>query len=232
MKRVIATFVLFGVIGIGMCIASIHILIQQKQFIKQAVHASGTVIELVQKKSDDGYTYAPKVIFTTENEEKIIFTSHTSSNPPSFHKEEQVEVLYKKDTPAQAKINAFSTLYMIPLVLGSMGFIFALIGIIPGTLVLRRKKQITYLKQFGMRILSTVTEIEYRKNYKINKKSPYRIWAEGINPKTGTPTSFKSNNIWTDPNPYTKKGDTIEVLVHPQKIKTHYIDTTVLIPHP
>jgi len=219
---------LFGIIGVAATVGSIFVFVNQKQFVAEALRAPGVVIDLIEQRDDDGSTYAPEVAYTTAAGENITFISGTSANPAAFSRNEQVEVLYRAEEPEQAKINAFSTLYTFPLIMGGMGMIFALVGIIPGSIMLRRKKQIEYLKQFGMRISSTVTQIEYRKNYKVNNQSPYRIWAEGTDPRSGSVTTFKSDNIWFNPEQYIHTGDIVDVLVHPQKIHLHYMETPFL----
>ncbi len=229
MKQGKGVLILFGIIGVCMVFGSAYFFVSTKQFIASALRAPGTVVDLVPKENDDGgYTYAPQVTFSTDEGEEYTFVSGASASPPAFSEGEIVEVLYEAKNPRGAKINAVSTLYGLPLIMGGMGIIFALVGIIPGTLFLRRKKQIAYLHHHGMRISAKVTEVEYRKNYKVNNKSPYRIWAEGTDPRNGTVSRFKSDNIWFNPEEFVTPGDIVEVLMHPQKTSVHYMETPFL----
>lgn len=228
MKQGLFIFILFGTIGIALVCWSVYLVVHTHQFKTSAIHVPGTVITLIPRYDDGDTTYAPEVTFTAQDGSQHTFTSGASTNPPAFYESEEVDVMYEPNNPSHAKINSFSTLYTLPLITGGIGTVFALVGIIPGTLYIRRKKQITFLKQFGMRIHARVTEIEYRQNYKVNNKSPYRIWAEGIDPRDGTTKKFKSDNIWIDPHTYIKKGDSVEILVHPQQSKMHYMETPFL----
>jgi hypothetical protein len=221
-------FILFGMIGFSMLIGSAYMYMSTTQFVDSALQTNGVVVDLIRRESDGEHTYAPQVTFTTLDGEEITFISGSSANPPSFHEGESVDVLYLEETPEEAKINAFATLYTPPLIVGGIGLIFFLVGAITGSVFFRRKKQIEYLQQHGMRIPATVTQIEYRKNYKVNNKSPYRIWAEGTDPRHGTVSKFKSDNIWFNPKEFVKQGDKVEVIVHPQKNNVHYMETPFL----
>ena len=229
MKQSKTILFLFGLVGIGMLVGGIFFFISTKQFVRTALRTQGTVVDLILRKNEDGrYTYAPKVTFTANNGDQYTFVSGASANPPAFDRGEIIEVLYLAENPQGAKINTLSTLYSLPLIMGGMGLVFSLIGGIPGFLFLRRKKQIEYLSQYGMRISSKVTKIEYRKNYKINNKSPYRIWAEGTDPRNGAVTTFKSDNIWFNPKKFVQPGDIVEILIHPQKNNVYYMETPFL----
>mgnify|MGYP003993799809 FL=1 len=228
MKQVKITFLIFAIVGIIFSGIAGQMVYKDYTFKKTALHTTGEVIDLIKKKSDNSYVYAPQVSFQTNTGEQITFKSNMSTNPPAFSKGEIVNILYEEHNPKHAQIDSFSMLYIIPLSLVGMGIIFSLLGIVPLFLLYKRKKQIKLIKQSGITTSAQITEIEHVTTYKINKKSPYRIYAKGTNPMNGTEMIFRSDSIWFDPTSSVQIGQEVQILLHPQKAKVYYMDLSFL----
>ena len=129
MKAVTIFKYVFAVIGLGMLVGAFYLFNDTRDFLKDALVTEGTVVELVRSRSSDSTTYRPVVEFKTEDGSLVEFTSGAGSNPPSYSKGETVEVLYQQDSPEQAKINGFFSLWGLTLIVGVMGLIFFSCGI-------------------------------------------------------------------------------------------------------
>ncbi len=119
---------IFLTIGSLLLIGSYFIYKNTIDFKNNAITTKGTVIELIRVTSDNSYTYKPKVIFQTKTGKTIQFTSATSTNPPSYKKGEEVEVLYLEKKPEKARINGIATLWLGVIIIGGIGTVFFLIG--------------------------------------------------------------------------------------------------------
>ncbi|WP_455753857.1 DUF3592 domain-containing protein [Streptomyces griseorubiginosus] len=79
-------------------------------------------------RSRNGPAAHPVVEFTSADGTARTFRSSTGSNPPSYDKGDRVEVLYRADSPDDARINGFAYLWLLPLILGGIGLLFAGVG--------------------------------------------------------------------------------------------------------
>lgn len=96
-------------------------------FIKRSRSATGTVtaLKLVSLHDSD---YAPVFSFKAADGKTYSVTSNTSSNPPGFAVNDEVEVLYDPADPQRARINTFVQLWLPPVILGSIGTLFFIIA--------------------------------------------------------------------------------------------------------
>lgn len=114
---------------IGLILAGVSV-----SFLTDAERAPGTVVSLewrtdhhssgYRKKgvSDEPMAY-PVVEFTSADGTRRTFRNSTGSNPPSYEEGERVEVLYRADSPEDARINGFVSLWLLPLVFGGIGLV-------------------------------------------------------------------------------------------------------------
>ncbi|MGW5100753.1 DUF3592 domain-containing protein [Streptomyces sp. NPDC004100] len=125
----------FGVLflGIGVVLAGVSV-----SFLSRAERASGTVVALEwrqshssgvsRKRRHSGPAAYPVVSFTSKDGERHTFKSSTGSNPPAYEEGERVEVLYRADSPEDARIDGFLSLWLLPVIFGGIGALFAGIG--------------------------------------------------------------------------------------------------------
>ncbi|MFF1699394.1 DUF3592 domain-containing protein [Streptomyces sp. NPDC058257] len=107
-------------------------------FLADAERAPGTVVSLEwrddihgvsrKQRANDGPTAYPVVEFTSADGTPRTFRGSAGSNPPSYERGEKVEVLYRADSPEDARINGFTSLWLLPVVLGGIGLVMAGIG--------------------------------------------------------------------------------------------------------
>ena len=98
--------------------------------------AVGTVVEMKQHQStsDSGSNtmYQPVIEFKTETGEVITYTDPTSTSSPRHQIGDQVEILYDRNFPNDARENNFLSLHLPDAIVMGMGGFFLLMGLIGG----------------------------------------------------------------------------------------------------
>ncbi|MFE0251879.1 DUF3592 domain-containing protein [Streptomyces sp. NPDC059010] len=133
-------WVAFGLIAFGSVFLVIGLVLAglSVSFLTDAKRAPGTVVELEWQKDDSGTSRKgrgndepvayPVVEFASADGTKRTFRSSTGSNPPSYEEGERVEVLYRADSPEDARINGFASLWLLPLIFGGIGLVITGVG--------------------------------------------------------------------------------------------------------
>lgn len=88
-------------------------------FLDSSVETQGTVIKLIQRRG--GSVYHPVVQYYDSAGVKRVLLSSTGSNPPRFSINERVTIAYAPGNPSDAKIKAFSGLWLTTVVTGLLG---------------------------------------------------------------------------------------------------------------
>lgn len=107
--------------------------LRTRTFVSTATRAEGTILENVwgaSGTSNRSRTWYPRVRFQAGGRE-IVFVSDLGSSPPSFQVNDAVRVIYDPKRPAEAKIDSFGELWMTPLIIASLGVVFAMVGVAP-----------------------------------------------------------------------------------------------------
>ncbi|HLB50138.1 MAG TPA: DUF3592 domain-containing protein [Anaerolineales bacterium] len=98
--------------------------------------AIGTVVEMKQyeKTTDNGTSimYQPVIEFRTETGEVIVYTDPTSTSSPRHQIGDQVEIVYDRNFPTNARENNFLSLHFPDAIVMGMGGFFLLMGLIGG----------------------------------------------------------------------------------------------------
>jgi hypothetical protein len=133
-------WVAFGAIAFGSVFLVVGLILAgvSVSFLADAERARGTVVALEWRNDDSGASRKtrendkpaayPVVEFTSADGTPRTFRSSTGSNPPSYEKGERVEVLYRADSPEDARINGFASLWLLPLIFGGIGLVIGGIG--------------------------------------------------------------------------------------------------------
>ncbi|MFI0238747.1 DUF3592 domain-containing protein [Streptomyces sp. NPDC016845] len=105
-------------------------------YVANAERAPGTVVGLdwradhssgsrKHRSSSGGPVAYPVVEFVPADGERRTFTDSSGSKPPAYDEGERVEVLYRAESPEDAKINGFQSLWLLPLIFGGVGVLIA-----------------------------------------------------------------------------------------------------------
>ncbi|MGW1892470.1 DUF3592 domain-containing protein [Streptomyces sp. NPDC002004] len=126
-------WIAFGAIAFGALFLVVGLILAgvSVSFLADAERARGTVVALEwrndhngvsrKKRVNDGPVAYPVVEFTSSDGTSRTFRSSTGSNPPAYEEGERVEVLYQADSPEDARINGFASLWLLPLIFGGLG---------------------------------------------------------------------------------------------------------------
>lgn len=127
--------------------------------------------------NENSAMYSSIVEFKTKTGEKITFTGGEPSNPVTYGKGEAVEVLYYENTPKNAKINDWSSLYLTTTFAGVWTLIFAFMGIVvlkvvsfSGFANKKNKKYQTFFKTFRSKKRETYSQFDGSEKEWIEKK--------------------------------------------------------------
>ena len=143
-------WVTFGAIAFGAVFLVVGLILAgvSVSFLADAERAQGRVVALEWRddvggssrrtRDNDQPAAYPVVEFTSADGTPRTFRGSTGSNPPSYEKGERVEVLYRADSPEDARINGFASLWLLPLVFGGIGLVIGGIGTVVAIVGRRR----------------------------------------------------------------------------------------------
>lgn len=134
----------FAIIGIGCIIISGILFVRTRSFLKGAVSAQGTVVDLSWRLSGTSqsslYVAYPLIRFTASDGTPITFSSPSGSSPPRFLPGDTLPVLYLPHDPHHAVVGSFFSLYLGELVTLFLGIIFGFFGALFIWITRKKKK--------------------------------------------------------------------------------------------
>lgn len=213
----------FLVVGVGMLAGAAFAERSARQFETEAIAASGTVIDLSRRSSDDGYTYAPVVEWFDGAGTRHEFVGSVASSPPSYEVGESVAVRYRAGQPGRARIADFANRYLLPLIFGGLGAVFAVVGGGIVVFFVRNRRRIAGLKTAGVPIQAKFLESWRDTSIAVNGRHPWRVAAQATHPATGKLCRFESGPVWVDPAA-ALAGRTVRVLIDPHDPDSHHVD--------
>lgn len=216
---------------IGLIFAAVGgwIYYQDQSLAVRGVHTQGTVVDTVSSRDSDGdWSYRPVVVFTDESGARHRFTSSVGSNPPSHSRGETVAVIYSPWAPEQAMIDSFFDRFLIPLVFGGFGIVFAVIGLGVLAAYVRHQRMEAQLRVSGVPLQARFADCYLDTSTRINGRSPWRVVCQATDPTTGKLHSFKSDPVWVNPTEQLKDRE-IKVLIDPARPKRYLVDLSPYI---
>jgi hypothetical protein len=228
MKRFRWFVIIFLGVGLLMLFGALMFWKKTRGFLARAHQASGTVVELLEVRDNEGSSmWKPVVAFTDDNGHKTRFTDSVSSRPAAYDVGEAVTVLYLPGEPGEAHIKGFSSLWLGTTVLGGLGLAFTAIG---GSIVFASRageKKKHYLMAYGTAIETEVQGVDRNTGVEINGQNPWRISSQWLDPKSNTVRIFHSENLWFDPSNFMKRKK-VTVLLDPNNPKRYHMDISFL----
>jgi len=215
---------IFASLGLVFVAGAAWAFLADRNFAAAGAHAPGTVIDMTSSRDSDGdYTYKPVVEFRDAEGRRHVFTSSVSSSPPQHAIGESVEVIYAPASPDKAVIDSFVDRFLLPLIFGGLGTLFAAIGL--GILFdrLRRRQIAAQLRATGVPIQAKVVECYHDTSLKVNGRSPWRVVCQATHPADGKMHSFRSEAVWINPSAQLD-GKDVRVFVDPARPRRHLVD--------
>lgn len=123
--------IIFLLVGAGLLAAAAGHGIQARAFVDKASGAVGEVVALEEEpamEAGTASTYRPVVSFVASSGQRVRFSAMAHSNPPEYEPGASVRVLYDPERPHDARIRSFNELWLLPILLGGLGSIFAALG--------------------------------------------------------------------------------------------------------
>lgn len=113
-------------IGLGIAVYGFSFLLEQNDLKSNGIRVKGTVVEI----EENAIYRSPWVKFTTLEGEEVTFLSKLEQNKDIFPYVvgQEVDVIYHKDNPRNAKIYAFWEQYFAQIFLGIVGLFLILFG--------------------------------------------------------------------------------------------------------
>lgn len=217
----------FGLVGVVFMGVGYFWYSSTADFVDEAVHTTGTVTELVLRRTSDSRAYHPAITFVDRQGESISFISNTGSSSPDYSKGDIIDILYLANKPQNAKINGFFSLWGGSLIFGGLGSIFFLIsvGLVIYPIMKKRKDQ--HLQNTGTPIKTEFQRVELNESYSVNGRHPFQLVTQWQNPSSSQIHVFRSNNLWFDPTDYVNR-DHITVFIEKDDPETYYMDISFL----
>lgn len=216
--------------GLIMLLVSGITFFNARNFIRDSVVTTGTVVDLVLEDStsdDSGPVYYPVVSFITNDGETVEFKANYGSNPPRHSRGDEIKVRYDPYDPYKARLDSFFALWGITTIFGAIGLAMIDAGIamlVVSALSARKEK---WLRESGKAITTEFQAVEVNTSVRVNNRNPYQIVSQWLNPETNEVYVFKSKNIWFNPEEFIQSSE-IRVLIDPDNPKRYFMDTSFL----
>ena len=130
----------FCVVGPLFLLIALNVAVHRAVFIHTALRAEGTVIEMRPTHSTrtGAGAYIPVFRYTADDGRIYIIVSDVSVRRLSLSEGEQVRVLYQQGHPENARIDAFTPLWLYSLIFGIVGAAFSSV---PALILVNRMRQ-------------------------------------------------------------------------------------------
>jgi hypothetical protein len=121
-------FLGIGAIQLGL---GIFFFVRTRRFLRTAVEATGTIVELLESSGSEGGTvYQAVVEFQTAEGRSIRWQETMASNPPAGQQGDQLLMKYDPVNPQRARIARATRLWFLPGLFGLLGLLFFALGVV------------------------------------------------------------------------------------------------------
>lgn len=189
-------------------------------FIARADKVPGTVV-------DHAVSDSYRSIFVYEHPPGTLRrqVSSVGTNPPAQDVGEKVTVLVDPADPERAEIRSFVDQWIGPVIFGVFALLFGGLGFGLKLWRARREAWEEMVIGHGEKIAAAVTKVELNRSIRVNRRHPWRIFAEGT--IAGEAREFRSINLWEDPTPHLASGK-VDVYYLPHRPKEYCLDVRFL----
>ena len=219
-KKENLVWIIFCVVGIIFFIIGISIFFSaiDKQ---DRVETIGIITQIERYKDIDGDTR--HTVFVSYNVNGIEYESKLNGYSSSFYKGKEIEIYYDKNNPRKIGSASLDLLFLI---FPGIGLVFAIIGGAGIFNRIRKNKIQNQLKENGDIVYANYIETVLNRGYSVNGRHPYNIICEWNNTIDNKKYTFKSDNIWTNPESIIQERNIkmFPVYINREKIKDYLVD--------
>ena len=214
-------FGIFGLVGLVMCIIGICIIVSGKRFEAVAQTVTGTIAAIESYRDADGERHYRAYVDYAYQGRKYTDVRLNYYSSGMF---EGDEIVLKIDPQNPRNVRAKNSYLVAGVILLGMGVVFLLVGIIPTIIGIRKATREKELRKNGKILYATVEQIGINEGYTVNGRHPFVIYCSYTDEFSGVIYRFKSNNIWTNPEPVLQEGSEIRVFVDSSDYSQYYVD--------
>lgn len=211
--------VVFSTIGLLFAVIGIAIGISFSDFSAKAESTTAEITRIeTYTKSSNGSLTTYHDVYVKYSVDGVTYNVLLDYFDSSMYVGGTVEVLYNPDNPAEIKGNDIT----ITFIFTGMGIVFLiiglLVGVIPYTKEVKRKKLI----ETGEQATGVITNVIVDRSVEINGRHPYKAECEVIDPITGERYLYSSQTVMNDISYLI--GQSIAVYYNPDNRGEYYVD--------
>lgn len=220
-KFPILFFSIFGLVGLGLLIGGICWLISSMKFKEIAVEIPGEIVGIETYRDSDGDTHHRVFVDYSYNgiDYDGVQLGFYSSN---MYEGKEITLLCDPENPGH--IESSSGFAFGAGILLFMGLIFFLVGFIPIIISIKNNAKKKNLLATGQILHATVESIDYNTSYSVNGRHPFILYCTYYDQYKDVTYRFKSENLWTDPEPVLPPGSYVNVLVDASDYSKYHVD--------
>ncbi len=177
---------IFSIIGVLVCTNTFNYV--------NKIDTVGIISEITTYRGVDGdRAYNVYVTYNVNGRE---YNSRLNTYASNFYEGKEIDIYYDKDNPYEIGSKSLDYIF---LVFPALGLIFLVMGGIGIYVKVNKKNRYKKLKAYGEKIDAIYTKTIVNIGYTVNRMHPYNIICEWVNPVDNQKYTFKSENIWTNP---------------------------------
>lgn len=218
---------LFLLLGLGLLLFAGDALHDTVTFMRQAVSAQGTVVEIRQRQRGDATSYNALVRVEGPGGVSFVFSAGSGRKRQHFEVGESVPVLYTSGDGRRVMLDTPLRLWGQSAVLAAIGSPLFLIGAAYCIRSTARRFRKRRLQKHGDLLETCFLRVDRDQTTRKSGVHPYVIVCRWFDPDTSQVHDFKSEHIWFDPERFI--GVTaIRVWRHTQKHHKYHVDVSFL----
>ena len=185
--------VMFTVVGVIFLITGVFVCIDAFNY-DNKVQTTATITRIISYRGQDNeIRYNTYVKYDVDG---IEYNSKVNSYSSSFYEGKEISVYYNKSNPSEVYAKGFEFfVIMFP----AFGIIFSAIGGIGLFVRYNKGKSEKNLRESGEMIIANYVGVDMNMHYSVNGRHPYNIVCEWTNLEDGKKYTFKSKNLWNNP---------------------------------
>lgn len=206
-------------------------------FVAIGIILFGSVFDYTNKIETTGIITRISLSGSSENDSNKVYVSYVaegneyestlSGYSSSFYEGKEIEIYYDKDDPNKIGMKSLDLLFLI---VPGIGLVFLIIGGTGIFIKINRRNLGKRLKENGELIYADYVETIINTSYSVNGRYPYKIICEWTNPVDSEEYTFKSKNIWSNPEDIVEERNIKQFPVYIDKNnkKKYFVDIDIL----